>query len=262
MSYEHVNAIGLNLHLTAPEKSVLTKLALNANKDGGSIYPSIDELVSWTSLAKRTVYNVLKDAVIAGLLTREGTHGRQTLYRMHIEAIKSFSGAPDAPGQVQVVHGAGDAPVQVVHPRGAGDALSGAGGAPTEERARKSPSSPKKLPREEYIDTPEWLIVLRDIEGWDASGKQEARGRQYEKSLMRWRSSHQEYTDDQLEGAAIALSAAQAKTLRGYKSIAAAFQTWARKGYGDPARQDTSNNGYRPVGRKKARSAEEWGVKQ
>jgi len=110
---------------------------------------------------------------------------------------------------------------------------------------------------EEYIRTPDWLKLLRDIEEWHL------KGRPHEASLQEWVYLHvDKYTSDQLEGSAIGLGATQAKTLKGYKRLDRAFQRRLREGYDDPARQDASNNGYRPVGRKKARSAEEWGVEQ
>ena len=86
--------------------------------------------------------------------------------------------------------------------------------------------------REESIETTTevegWLQTLQAIEGW------EQRGQPHEATLLAW-VARSEYTNDQLEGAAIGLAGAFAKTLKGYRSLAAAFQGRVRKGYDAPA---------------------------
>ena len=90
VSREHEDAIGLNASLTGPQKAVLTKFARHASKDGTSIYPRLDDVVSWTGFNRRTVFRVIDFAQGAGILVQVGHRGRTPEFVMSLDALREF----------------------------------------------------------------------------------------------------------------------------------------------------------------------------
>ena len=83
----------------------------------------------------------------------------------------------------------------------------------------------------------QWLTTLREIPGWHE------RGEPHLKSLSKW-VADKAWSAEELEASAIGLSSVQTKTLKGYASMASAFQRRLSMGYdrnGTP-----QSNGQRP----------------
>lgn len=104
MSWRHVEAAGL-LEVKAPSvKAVLLALAHHTNAHSGSCYPSIERLMRFTSLSRRSVQTALRWLESEHLLRTVQTQGRQaSLYFLHLPGVDPID-----------IGGA-----QPLHPRGA-----------------------------------------------------------------------------------------------------------------------------------------------
>ncbi len=259
MSLDLMDKVWENEYFTGPETAILIRLAKHADKRGEGVRPGLAHLTATTKYNRRTVLRVLKLAKRAGILTQVGIYHKHPLYAMSISAVIAFKGDRESPRTVTESHPSETVGVTESHRRGDTQSRKGDRESPTIERARKAPERLLKGPKEEdkSIPIPDWLLTLREIEGWATKGAP------HEDSLLAW-AAKKGHPSDQLERAAVALAGAQSKTLKGGSRLDMAFKVYFNKGYGERGVQPGfSNNGARPqVGRKKARSAEEWDAKK
>jgi len=242
-------AKGTRGHKSHGQKLVLMILADYYDDERGFAWPSQARLSEDCEMSLRTIQWALRQLQDGGYVTRlqKGNQYQPSKWALHLADAHLREPAISEPATIA---GAGEpARSHTVNPQDpAGEPASPVGTSLQEPEEEEPP---------EDIETPEWLSILRETEGWPT------KGRPYEESLIAW-VGKKGYAVHLLEGSAIALGKVQWKTLRGYRNLSRAFQDRLMKGWDDPSNQTGfPDNGSRPQGgRKQARGAAAWGVEE
>ncbi len=241
-----------NEYFTGPETAILTRLAKHADKRGEGVRPGLAHLTATTKYNRRTVLRVLKFAKRAGILTQVGTYHKHPLYAMSISAVIAFKGDRESPATVTESHPSEAVGVTESHRRGDTQSRKGDTQSPAIERARKAPERPLKGPKEEEeksASKPDWYLTLERDSRWKVH-------EHYVENVQKI------YGDLDLNALAVeAYEWLQGTTAsaRGKTQLGKFFLNWLKRAKSG----GFSNNGARTqVGRKKARSAEEWDAKK
>lgn len=222
-------AKGTRGHRSHGQKLVLMILADYYDDERRFAWPSQARLSEDCEMPIRTVQWALRQLQDGGYVTRlqKGNQHQPSKWALDIADAHDGEPATSEPATIAGTHE--PARSSMVNPQdGAGEPASPVGTS-LQEPLEGEPPEEKSIP--------DWLSTLREIEEWATKGAP------HEKSLLAW-VGKKTYIEDQLEGAAIALSAAKAKTLKGGSRLDMAFKVYVRKGYGERGVQSGfSNNG-------------------
>ncbi len=217
---------------------VLMALADHAHDDGSRCFPGVGQLAWKTGYGARQVRRILhdlrEDGIIEAVAFVHGGRGRATEYTLYLtRGIMKASYVADRGdpvkddiltlalgGKADISDTKGDIPGQNPDTTGQKD----------DTAIAAQPSITINEPSGEPSIYAAWLTKLRGIDGWDAKGEPHLG------TLLVW-IGEKGWTDQQLEDSAIGLAATSAKTLKGYKDMASAYQRRLSQGYDDPTRQ-------------------------
>lgn len=149
MSLEATNIVWSS-KLTGSRKLVLLRLADYADKDGGSVYPSVKSLAAACCLSERAVQYTLRGLEADGLLVvvanATGGRGKAREYRIDLERVQNI------------------APVKGADIRKKGASHSTKGCNTTQERVQPAAPHPPEPPREPPADDPRALARVVGLE--------------------------------------------------------------------------------------------------
>ncbi len=227
---------------------LLMALADHAHDDGTRCYPGVGKLAWKTGYGARQVRRILHDlrgdGIIEAVAFAKGGRGLATEYTLYLGrgTMKPLYEADSGDhqkddiltlalgGNPDILGAKGDIRGQNPDTTGQKD----------DTAIAAQPSVTINKPSKEPSVYAAWLIKLRGIDGWDA------RGEPHLGTLLAW-IAEKEWNDQQLEASAIGLAATSAKTLKGYKDMASAYQRRLNQGYDDPTRQQ-NGTGQRRAG--------------
>jgi hypothetical protein len=222
-------AVVWGLQLPFNQAWVLMALADFAHDDGSRCFPGVDRLAHKTGYGERQVRRLLHDLREIGLIEAVaflgGGRGRATEYRLRLE--KGVKKSPFIKEDIS----------ETLTPRDLNPDTHGQKGdlpgqkedlAVTPQPLRTITQTSEEPLVHSGTDTT-WLRTLRSIDGWAAKGEPHI------DSLLAW-VNEKGWTLDELEASAIGLAATSDKTLKGYRTMAGAFQRRLNQGYDKPGR--------------------------
>jgi hypothetical protein len=222
MSIAHIKAVMENPHFTSSENGVLLSLAYHAN-GANEAFPKLSTIEHESGLARKTIKTALRALEKCGCLTTKLRPPKPSLYTLQQSEITSHQRGKSTPVKLP-------RSTSVELPLKQGQLTPNIEGNRNLTVIR---NTPKKQERKVFAG----LDILREIPGWYE------RGEPHLKSLSKW-VTDKAWSAEDLERSAIGLSSVQTKTLKGYASMASAFQRRLSMGYdrnGTP-----QSNGQRP----------------
>ena len=217
MSIRHIKVVMENPAFTSTEKGVLVSLAYHANKED-RVFNKISTIAAESGLTEKPIRATLNRLRECGCITITRRPPKPAIFVLQTVLIaQHYSGQltaatqVDLPGSLKSI----DRGTQVDLPGYSGQST----GVPPYilNRTLTVPLT---------VDFP-GLATLREIPGWDERGEPEI------DTLAKW-VARKDHSDALLEGTALKMSAAPAKTLKD-RNLARVFQVWANAGY---AKQD------------------------
>lgn len=230
MAVEQTAAVW-RLDLPHNEAWVLMALADHADPDGKRVYPALGYIAWKTNYQRRHVRRIMGSLKAKGIIEpishsaggrSPSGKGYATEYWLHMEkadkkspytseasergALETALGGPGGPARGAVGTAKGDI---AVAPQPSVTTIEPSGKPSIDTRANGAP---------------QWLVMLRTIDGWAD------RGEKHVESLMKW-VAEKGWSDAQLEASALGLITTSDRNLKGYRTMAGAFQRRLNQGY-------------------------------